>query len=826
MSKNKGDDAPKRGGGRKRKNDNDDKPEPKNKKTPPPPKDDPVHIFFPLTNPDIFSQIFNGDGNGKDDVPAKYKALKEKLLKLNLDDKIKERVLARLKNVDSDKHKHLEWFEVLLKIPFKKYAEIPVTKTDHPDRISKYFDDVYDALNKATYGMQQVKEEIVNYVAQIVSTENKNMPRIIALHGEAGVGKCLAKGTKILMFDGTLKNVEDIQVGDVIMGDDSTPRNILTLGTGKDQMYKIEDVKGESYTVNSEHILTLKYTNSKIIQDDKKEGRYRVKWFDNKKVAIISKNFSYKKTSKEEAYKEAKDFLDTIVEEKVCDIPIKKYLNLSKNLKEDLKGLYTGIEFKEKELEFDPYILGIWLGDGHHDCTYITNQDSAVINYLTKTLNKYNCYLQYTDNYSYGINSCDNSKKKGSNYMKNILRKHNLLYNKHIPHIYKCNSRENRLKLLAGLIDSDGCLTNNKTGFEITQSIEHEKLLDDIQYLCRSLGFACRKSKKKTSWTYKGVKNTGLAWRLNISGDGLHEVPTLIPRKRANERLQIKNALVSGITVTPVGYDYYYGFEIDGNKRFVLGNFIVTHNTQLLRRGLSECLKRPMKNFSCGGIRDSAFLNGFSFTYSGSRPGAIINGLIECGVSNPIFFFDELDKISTTNDGIDIQNVLIHLTDPVQNNNFEDKYFDGIPIDLSKVIFIFAFNDIGLISPILKDRLHIIKIPTPSIQEKVIIGTKYLTKELYPNIGFNEGDITFSEEIMKYIINQHCEHDKGVRNLKRYIETILLKINTARFIGTKQKYKSLKNKLTLPIEINRDMVDELVDKNNNEKDEFFRTLFI
>ncbi len=435
MSKNKGDDAPKRRGGRKRKNDGDDTPT--KKKSPPPPQDDPVHIFFPLPPPSVFSQMFNGGGDEKDGIPAKFKALKEKLLKLNLDDKVKERVISRLKNIDSDKHKHLEWFELLLKIPFKKYAEIPVTKTDHPDRISKYFDDVYDTLNKATYGMQQVKEEIVNYVAQIVSTENKNMPRIIALHGEAGIGK-----------------------------------------------------------------------------------------------------------------------------------------------------------------------------------------------------------------------------------------------------------------------------------------------------------------------------------------------------------------------------------------------------SALLRRGLSECLKRPMKNFSCGGIRDSAFLNGFSFTYSGSRPGAIVNGLIECGVSNPIFFFDELDKISTTNDGIDIQNVLIHLTDPVQNNNFEDKYFDGIPIDLSKVIFIFAFNDIGLISPILKDRLHIINIPTPSIQEKVIIGTKYLTKELYPNIGFSEGDVVFSEEIMRYIITQHCEHDKGVRNLKRYIETILLKINTARFIGQKQKYKSLKNKLSLPIEINRDMVDELVDKNKNEKDEFFRTLFI
>jgi ATP-dependent Lon protease len=193
---------------------------------------------------------------------------------------------------------------------------------------------------------------------------------------------------------------------------------------------------------------------------------------------------------------------------------------------------------------------------------------------------------------------------------------------------------------------------------------------------------------------------------------------------------------------------------------------------------------------------------------------------------NPIFFFDELDKISTNSDGVEIQNMLIHLTDPVQNNDFQDKYFDGIPIDLSKVIFIFAFNDINLINPILKDRLHIIKVPAPDTKEKVIIGTKYLTKELYPNIGLEDKDIIFTEEIMKYIITHNCESDGGVRNLKRCIETILLKINTARFIGKRNKYKSLKNKLSFPISITTDMVDELIDKNKNEKDEFFRTLFI
>jgi ATP-dependent Lon protease len=219
-------------------------------------------------------------------------------------------------------------------------------------------------------------------------------------------------------------------------------------------------------------------------------------------------------------------------------------------------------------------------------------------------------------------------------------------------------------------------------------------------------------------------------------------------------------------------------------------------------------------------------LNGFSFTYSGSRPGAIVNGLIDTGSMNSIFFFDELDKISTTNDGIDIQNMLIHLTDPVQNNDFQDKYFEGVPIDLSKIIFIFSFNDIGLISPILKDRLHIIKVPDPDIKEKVIIGTKYLTKELYPNIGLKDEDIVFSENIMRYIINEHCEHDKGVRNLKRCIETILLKINTARFIGKRNKYKSLKGKLTFPTQVTSEMVDELIDKHKDSRDEFVRSMFI
>ena len=312
--------------------------------------------------------------------------------------------------------------------------------------------------------------------------------------------------------------------------------------------------------------------------------------------------------------------------------------------------------------------------------------------------------MQYCSQYDYRINGY---RKKGKQHPYNsvliALRKYNLINNKHIPLIYKTNSRENRLKLLAGIIDSDGYYNAEGNLFEITQSKDHENLFDDIIYLSRSLGFSCYKREKKTSWYYKGEKKTSIAYRCHIGGKAMEEIPTLIPRKKARPFLQIKDPMNSGITVTPKGEDTYYGFMIDGNCRFVLGNFIVTHNTAIVRKGLANALNRPLVSYSCGGMKDSAFLQGFSFTYSGSRYGRIAQGLMESGVMNPILFFDELDKISDNSDGREITNMLIHMTDPSQNFDYEDKYFDGIRIDLSKVVFVFSYNDANLIRPVSKD---------------------------------------------------------------------------------------------------------------------------
>lgn len=349
-----------------------------------------------------------------------------------------------------------------------------------------------------------------------------------------GQGKCLGYDTDILMFDGSIKKVQDIKLGDKIMGDDSTPRNVLSIARGSEMMYEIIPNKGNSYKVNESHILSLKYSPSK------------------------------RKFKKED----------------IVDISVKDYLNLPPyyhGRAGPLLGYRVSIEFPTKDIDFDPYMIGYWLGNGAKKCPEISCQDSTVLHYFAKTLpKKYNSSLTYISQYDYYISGARRKNDQHSiNPFLTALQNNNLINNKHIPMIYKCNSREVRLSVLAGLLDSDG----SYDGFCFDIGLTNEKLFDDLLFLARSLGFACYKTQKKTSWTYKGIKKYGVCFRTYISGEGLENIPTKIPRKRASSRKQIKNVLVTRIKVKKLQVDNYYGFEIDGNHRFILGDFTVTHNT-------------------------------------------------------------------------------------------------------------------------------------------------------------------------------------------------------------------------------------------------------
>jgi hypothetical protein len=454
----------------------------------------------------------------------------------------------------------------------------------------------------------------------------------VLLLGRRRSGKCLEKGTEIIMYDGHIKKIEDITVGDLVMGDDSTPRMVLGTNNGIDTMYKITNQKGESYTVNSEHILSLKYTSKKNIRDRLDRDSYQVYWFDKVNIKLAYKTFSYKNKNKDDVYKDASIYLDSLIDDRYIDIPIKKYMSLSKKYTDNLHGYQVPIEFQDKKLEIDPYMLGIWLGDGNSNTSIITNQDSSVIKYFKENLGQYKCYLNFEENsghYKYRING-DGSGKQNSNYFLNVLRNYNLLHNKHIPHNYKCNSRENRLKLLAGILDADG---SYKDGcFEITQSLDHETLLDDIIYLSRSLGFSCYKNQKTTTWTYKGEKKNGLAWRIIISGNGIDKIPTLISRKKANKRIRLTDVLVSSIKIEKLPENEYYGFELDGNHRFVLSNFIVTHNSYLVRDIFYHHKEIPIGLIFSGTEEANPFFGDFipdSFIHSEYDPDLIETMLIK-----------------------------------------------------------------------------------------------------------------------------------------------------------------------------------------------------
>jgi ATP-dependent Lon protease len=164
-------------------------------------------------------------------------------------------------------------------------------------------------------------------------------------------------------------------------------------------------------------------------------------------------------------------------------------------------------------------------------------------------------------------------------------------------------------------------------------------------------------------------------------------------------------------------------------------------------------------------------------TYEGSIWGRIADILIKSKCMNPIIYFDELDKVSDTTKGEEIINLLTHLTDFSQNDRFQDNYFSGIDLDLSKVLFIFSFNDETKVNRILKDRMNVINTKGFKIKEKIKISNEYLLPTLYNSFKFASEDIVFPAPIIEHIVNQYTEREEGVRNLQRCLETILSKIN-------------------------------------------------
>ena len=237
--------------------------------------------------------------------------------------------------------------------------------------------------------------------------------------------------------------------------------------------------------------------------------------------------------------------------------------------------------------------------------------------------------------------------------------------------------------------------------------------------------------------------------------------------------------------------------------------------TSLIKHGVSKALKRPFCFYALGGATDISNLEGHSYTYEGAICGRMVEMLMESKVMNPVIFFDELDKISDSTKGNEINGLLTHLTDSSQNNVFNDKYFSGIDIDFSKALFFFSYNDIELINHILKDRLTIVKFEGYNIEEKINIVKDFIIPDLLKNIGFSQTDIIIDSSTIEYIINKFTDNEDGVRNIKRKIEDIFLKINLLRLIDNNQKDNKINieykiENLIFPLNIDNTIVNNLL----------------
>jgi len=360
---------------------------------------------------------------------------------------------------------------------------------------------------------------------------------------EASTG-CHAKGQGILMYDGTIKNVEKITIDNILMGMDNSPRYITKIIRGNGKLFKITPVKGNSFIVSEDHILTLQRT----------------------KTIKRGKNIR----------KDCKDY-------EIIDVPLQEYINnWTKGIKHLYKLFRVPVDFSHNDkLPLSPYFLGLLIGDGALTRGITLTINSADINTVVKEIK--NQAIEFNVNFNERYNS-ENSmtyqlstpgkKNPITTILENLRLMNTTSENKFIPLEYKISSTENRLQILAGLFDTDG---HNGGGYcdYLTKS---KQLADDIAFIARSLGFAAYISKCTKGYKNEKTEFSAEYYRLSISGD-LSIIPCRSTRVKFSPRKQIKSVLRTGFEVEEYGIGDFYGFTLSDDGRYLLDDFTVTHNS-------------------------------------------------------------------------------------------------------------------------------------------------------------------------------------------------------------------------------------------------------
>lgn len=345
---------------------------------------------------------------------------------------------------------------------------------------------------------------------------------------------CFIAGTPVLMYDGTIKTVENISVGDEVMGPDSQPRKVLNLARGHGKTFKITPKKGASWTCSGGHVLSLRRSDRK----------------GSAPVEMTAREFSL-----------------------LSDRTKRKHV------------LYRSecIEFDTSSTPTEPWLLGYWLGNGASALNdfRISTAEPEVVSECERIASKYGlsltkflCKGGTTPCCIYSFSTKTYRGRKDRHKLLNLFRDLNLRNNKHVPQLYKSASTETRWELLAGLIDSDG--TGGACPGQVSFSNVNERLANDVAFLARSLGLAAYvhpKEKSKSGY----YRNNSAHFVVDIHGD-VDNIPLRVPRKRSEKRKINKNPLHVGLKIEDTGVGEFFGFEVDGDNLFLLGDFTVVHN--------------------------------------------------------------------------------------------------------------------------------------------------------------------------------------------------------------------------------------------------------
>lgn len=354
--------------------------------------------------------------------------------------------------------------------------------------------------------------------------------------------KCFRFGEKILMYDGSIKEVQDIQVGDKLIGPDSKVRNVKALSRGIGEIIEIIPKRGKSFGVTLDHILPLKLNDKNTLRRKSK-------------------------------YTQFKQFT------------VREFMNSVDFVQTNYRLYKQGVDFESSnKLVLDPYFVGILLGDGSlTQCPGITTMDDEIKNYFINYINNNYPTLKIHEDKKLTTKAITYSATKIeiNNHIKNALKEDLFKIglgeiscgNKFIPHEYKISSKENRLNLLAGLMDTDGGLSKDKTYYLFDS--KSQQLVEDVSFIARSLGIYVSPIK-----SFKANIGDNTYYRIQLSGN-VDIIPVLLDRKKANKRKCSRDSLTTSFTTKSLGEQPYYGFKVDGDGLFLLDDFTVTHNSDI-----------------------------------------------------------------------------------------------------------------------------------------------------------------------------------------------------------------------------------------------------